>query len=68
MERRLKTLEDVRRYLAYLIREIEADRVDPQKGGRLAFIASVLLKAIQGGELERKIEEIERALEKGGPR
>ena len=59
-QRRLKTLEDVRRYLAHLIKSIEADEIDQAKGGRLAYIASILIRAIEGGELERRVVELEK--------
>ena len=37
-QRRLKTPEDVRRYLARLIKSIEADEIDQAQGGRLAYM------------------------------
>lgn len=61
-QRRLKTLEDVRRYLAHLIKSIEADEIDQAKGGRLAYIASILIRAIEGGELERRVGELEKQI------
>jgi hypothetical protein len=59
-ERRLKTIEDVRRFLAYLIREIESDRMDPAKGGKLGYITSILIRAIEGSDLENRITELEK--------
>jgi hypothetical protein len=35
--------------------------IQPQTAGRLAYICNILFKAIQGSELEKRIE----ALEKG---
>ena len=58
-ERRLKTLEDVRRYLAYLIRAIEADEIEATKGGRLAYISSILIRAIEGSDLEPRLRALE---------
>ncbi len=59
-ERRLKTLEDVRRYLAHLIKAIEADEIEPAKGGRLAHVSSILIRAIEGSDLEKRVTELEK--------
>ena len=59
-ERRLKTLEDVRRYLAHLIKAIEAGEIEPAKGGRLACISSILIRAIEGADLEKRVTELEK--------
>lgn len=58
--RRLKTLEDVRRYLAHLIKAIEADEIEASKGGRLAYISSILIRAIEGTDLEKRVAELEK--------
>ncbi len=59
-ERRLKTLNDVRRYLAHLIKAVEADEIDPAKGGRLAYVSSILIRAVEGADLEKRVTELER--------
>jgi hypothetical protein len=59
-ERRLKTLGDVRRYLAHLIKAIEADEIEPAKGGRLAYISSILIRAIEGTDIEKRVAELEK--------
>ena len=59
-KRRLKTLEDVRRYLAHLIKAIEADEIEASKGGRLAYISSILIRAIEGTDLEKRVAELEK--------
>jgi hypothetical protein len=66
MQRRLKTSEDVRGYLAYLIRSVEAGSMDPAKGWRLAYIANILLRAIESGEIEGGLEAIEEQLSRKG--
>jgi hypothetical protein len=63
-KRRLKTLEDIRRYLSHLILSIESGNLEPGTGGRLAYIASILIRAIEGSELEKRVEELETALSK----
>jgi hypothetical protein len=67
-ERRLKTLEDIRRYLAHLIRSIESGQMEPGKGSRLAYISSILLRAIEGGDLESRVDAIERSLTEKRPK
>lgn len=63
-KRRLKTVEDVRRYLAHVLCRVEAQELDAQVAGRMAYISNVLLKAIADGVLERRVSELERALKK----
>ena len=57
--RRLKSSSDVRRYLAHLINSTEAGEIEPQTAGRLAYISNILLKAIEGSELQKRIEVLE---------
>jgi hypothetical protein len=57
--KRLKTIEDVRRYLANLINRTEAGKVDPQLAGRLGYLASILKSCIESGEIERRLSELE---------
>jgi hypothetical protein len=59
-ERRLKTLENVRRYLSHLIRAIEANEIEATKGGRLAYISSILIRAIEGTDIEKRVAELEK--------
>ncbi len=62
MARRLKTIQDVRRYLGTLINRLEekvgAD-LDPVTAGRLAYISNILLGAIKDSDLEARIEKLE---------
>ena len=63
-KRRLKTLEDVRRYLANLINRLEAQEVDPALAGRLGYLANSLARIIEGSDIERRIENLEKRLNK----
>jgi hypothetical protein len=58
----LKTLPDCRRYLAGLINRIENGLADASEGSKKAYIINILIKIIENGDLERRIE----ALEQGG--
>lgn len=50
-KRRLKTIEDVRRYLATVVLRVESGELDAQVAGRLAYISNVLVKVIHYGEI-----------------
>ena len=60
--RRLKSTSDMRRYLAHLINSTEAGGIEPQTAGRLAYISNILLKAIEGTELQQRIEVLEQKI------
>ena len=60
--RRLKSTSDIRRYLAHLINSTEAGEIEPQTAGRLAYISNILLKAIEGTELQQRIEVLEQKI------
>ena len=55
----LATLEDVRRELARLYREARSDRVPVADASRLANILATLARIIEGGDLTRRVEELE---------
>ena len=64
-QRRLKSVEDVRRYLANVLLRVEGGQLDAQVAGRMAYISNILLKAIADGELERRVASLEKQREKG---
>ena len=64
MAKRLKTTSDVRRYLSGLINGTENKEVDVVLSGKLAYISSILLKAVENSDLERRVEALERKLSK----
>jgi len=57
--RRLKTMEDLRRYLANLINRTEAGEVESNLAGKLGYLANSLAKIIEGSDLEKRIEALE---------
>jgi hypothetical protein len=63
MARRLKNHGDVRRYLASVLNRIESGELDPAIGGRLAYVAGYLLRAIEGDELAERLQRIEGVLD-----
>ena len=66
--RRLKTSADCRRYLANLINRLEAGEIEEPKAGKLGYLTSLLIRAIEGGVLEKRLDELEekRRAEKSG--
>lgn len=64
-KKRLKTIDDVRRYLADLIHRVEATadgKIDGTLAGRLAYISNILLGAIKDSDIERRIVELEKQM------
>jgi hypothetical protein len=59
--RQLKTQGDVRRTLAWLFREIEADKIPVQKGKALVYTLMSLSAVLTEHDLEERL----RALEEG---
>jgi hypothetical protein len=60
--RKLRTLNDIRRYLANLLLQLEADHVERQKATSLAYIASLIQKAIVDATIEPQLRELEKRL------
>lgn len=55
----LATVEDCRRELARVYREVKAGAIPSDEGTRRAYILVSLSKMIEAGELERRIEALE---------
>jgi hypothetical protein len=64
--RRLKTLEDVRRYLANLICRTEEGRVEAAVAGKLGYLVNSLARIIEGGLLEQRVDALERQVKQEG--
>ncbi len=60
MARRLKTLDDVRRYLADTINRLEAGQLDANVAGRIGYLCNVLKSVIEGSDIERRVAELEK--------
>lgn len=64
--RRLKDSSDIRRYLASIINRVEKGEIDQQLGKCLAYISSLLLRAIENSDTEERLEAIEQRLKSEG--
>ena len=58
-KRRLKRMDDVRRLLADTTNLLCADQIDPQKAGKIGFLANILARVIENSELEKRLEVLE---------
>ena len=58
-KKRLKTMSDLRKYLANLINQTKDGQVEPALAGRLGFLLNVLKGVISDGELENRIKKLE---------
>ena len=61
-KRRLKSAQDVRRFLADLIHRVDADEVDGGKAAKLGYLANILLSAVRTDELEERLSRLENAV------
>lgn len=64
--KRLKTLDDLRRYMASLVTRTESGDVEPTLAGRLAYMISILSKIIEGSDLEKRLDVLEKQYKEGG--
>lgn len=58
-KRRLKKMDDVRRYLAGLINRTETGEVEPGLAGKLGYLANSLARVIESSDLEKRLERLE---------
>lgn len=63
-KRRLKSLNDVRRYLAALINDTRNEEIEAGLAGRLAYMLNILKSVITDSDLEQRISTLEKELKK----
>lgn len=67
----LATVSDVAAFLGATVNQVRRGELDPKVGNCLGVLCGQLLKAIEGGEHERRLAALEAALERqqaaGGP-
>ncbi len=64
-KKRLKSLEDCRRYLAGLINRTEGGEMEQQTASKLAYIANILISCIKDTSLEERVAKLEDIVKKG---
>lgn len=62
-KRRLKSLNDVRKYLGDLINQTRNGDVDPGMASRLGYLLNILRACISEGELEVRLRKLEERVE-----
>lgn len=55
----LSTVEDVRREMARVYRDMRGSRIDTQDGTRLVYVLTQILKAFEVIEFERRLTALE---------
>ena len=58
--KRLKTISDLRRYLANLVNETRSGMIEPSLAGRLGFLLNVLRGIISDSDLETRVTKLEK--------
>ena len=58
--KRLQNARDLRRYMASLINKTETGQLDVNLGKSLAYMSSILLRIIEGSDLEARITALEK--------
>ncbi len=59
---RLRSIRDVERLLAKTINEVRRGEIDPEIATKIGYLANILLRALEGGQLERRIEQLQEQL------
>ncbi|MDY6905585.1 MAG: hypothetical protein SWH61_12975 [Thermodesulfobacteriota bacterium] len=63
-KRRLKTMEDLRRYIANLINRVESGEVPPELSGRLGYLCNILSRILIQSDIEKRLEALETEMKK----
>lgn len=61
--RRLQNGDDVRRYLADIALRLDAGELAPDVAGKLGYLMGIMLKAIDTGNIEARLDALEQGLE-----
>jgi hypothetical protein len=66
-EVKIETCKDVVSLLAETINQVRKGEIDPRIGNTVGYLANVFIKAVEQGELEKRIEALESALKTNRP-
>ncbi len=62
---RLKTLADVRRFLARVANDLDADVIDATKARTLGYLGATLQAVIRDSSLEERVTNLEKSVSGG---
>ena len=63
---RLKTLSDVRRFLARVTNDLNGEKIDENRARCFGYLASVMKDLIRESDIEEMVKKLETALLNGG--
>lgn len=62
---RLKTLCDIRRFLARVLNDLDANIIPESKAKALAYLCSIMKDIIRDSDLEQRIAKLEQGIKNG---
>lgn len=63
---RLKSLLDIRRFMARIANQLNRDVIDAGKARTLAYICSIMASIVKDADLETRIDALEKTIKKKG--
>jgi cell division protein FtsB len=66
-QKRLKTLSDLRRYLSAQINQLDQGTIDENRLRCVAYALSILASIVKDGDLERRVESLEKQAAENQP-
>jgi len=63
-KKRLKSLNDIRKYLSSLVNETRSGQVDLDMASKLAYMLNILKSIITNGDIEKRLEKLEEEVNK----
>lgn len=61
---RFKSLADIRRFMARVLNDLDADKIVESKARTLGYLSSVLRDVIKDSDLESRVLKLEKEMEK----
>lgn len=65
---RMKSLGDIRRFMARVLNDLDSDKITEVKARTLGYLCSVLKDVIKDSDLEARVSRLEREIENGNNR
>jgi hypothetical protein len=66
-KRRLKTLADIRRFLAWTLNQLEAGKIDESRAKTVAYCLNILSGVVKDSDLETRLATLERQMKERKP-